>query len=241
MLNQPSTNQPVSSTSEHKAAIVDHLSLTCPNQTFIETATNMLKQAGYTVDYYPGEEITVEFYRNLPTHRYGLVILRVHSAATRLSESAEYVEAPVSFFTSENYSVNKYAWEQLTEQLLMASYSMPQPPYYFAITPEFVTSCTNGKFQNTIIIMMGCEGLSNTKMAEALVAKGAKIYIGWNASVSASHTDTETIRLLQHLLTEGQTLSEAVAETLPEVVPDQAYKSKLGFYPFEARNYTIKA
>jgi len=68
MLNQPSTNQTTSNASQPKAAIVDHLSLTAPNQTFIETATNTLKQAGYTVDYYSGENITVEFYRNLPTH-----------------------------------------------------------------------------------------------------------------------------------------------------------------------------
>ena len=65
-LSQPQsqTNNP---TSELKAAIVDHLSLTAPNQTFIQTATNILKQAGYTVDYYLGEEVTVEFYRNLLT------------------------------------------------------------------------------------------------------------------------------------------------------------------------------
>ena len=66
----------------YKAAIVDHLSLTAPNQTFIQTATNTLKQAGYRVDYYSGEKVNVEFYRNLPTHGYGLIILRVHSTAT---------------------------------------------------------------------------------------------------------------------------------------------------------------
>ncbi|MCJ7767042.1 hypothetical protein MUP79_01440 [Candidatus Bathyarchaeota archaeon] len=37
---------------ELKAAIVDQLSLTFPNQAFVEAAANTLKQAGYTVDYY---------------------------------------------------------------------------------------------------------------------------------------------------------------------------------------------
>ncbi|NIW13776.1 MAG: hypothetical protein GWN31_07570, partial [Candidatus Thorarchaeota archaeon] len=45
-----------------KVAIVDHLSLSQPNQTFIQTSTNILETAGFTVDYYKGEEVTVEFY-----------------------------------------------------------------------------------------------------------------------------------------------------------------------------------
>ena len=69
-LNQPKNQTTNPASSQSKAAIVDQLSLTYPNQTFIETATNTLKQAGYSVDYYPGEKVTVEFYRNLPTHGY---------------------------------------------------------------------------------------------------------------------------------------------------------------------------
>ena len=60
-LNQPQNQTTNPASSQLKAAIVDQLSLTFPNQTFIETATNTLKQAGYTVDYYPGEKVTVEF------------------------------------------------------------------------------------------------------------------------------------------------------------------------------------
>jgi len=92
--------QPDNSNSQIKAAIVDHLSLTYPNQTFIETATTTLKQAGYTVDYYSGEKVTVEFYRNLPTHGYKIIILRVHSTTGG--------HQSVSLFTSEPYSESKY-------------------------------------------------------------------------------------------------------------------------------------
>jgi len=236
LLNHPST---VSSSSEHKAAIVDHLSLTAPNQTFIQTATTILKEAGYTVDYYPGEEVTVEFHRNLPTHDYRLIILRVHSAAASL-QGQEYVETPVSFFTSENYSSTQYVWEQLTDQLCLASYSMPQPPYYFAIRPQFVTSSMKGQFKNTIIVMMGCEGLNNTKMAEAFIEKGAKTYISWNKSVLASHTDTATTHLLQHLIAQKQPIKQAVETTMKEVGPDPTYNSQLTYYPLEAGDYTIQ-
>ncbi|MEM3786691.1 MAG: hypothetical protein QXZ59_04845, partial [Nitrososphaeria archaeon] len=225
-LNQSQNQTLNQESSQPKAAIVDHLSLTFPNQTFIETATNILEQAGYSVDYYPGEKVTVEFYRNLPTHGYKIIILRVHSSAAEL-QGEEFVETPVGFFTSEPYSQTKYIYEQLTDQLVMASYTMPQPPYYFAIVPKFVTSSMKGTFQNTVIVMMGCEGLNNTKMAEAFIEKGAKAYIGWKGSVSASHTDAATTILLQHLITHKQTIKQAVENTNKEAGPDPACNSVL--------------
>jgi hypothetical protein len=234
MLNQPSTNQ----TSQLKAVIVDQLSLTMPNQTFIQKATNTLKQAGYTVDYYPGEKVTVEFYRNLPTYAYKLIILRVHSAAAAYQEG-EYVEASVCFFTSEPYSKTKHVPEQLTDQLVIVSYTMPQPPYYFGILPKFVTS-SNGEFRNSTIIMMGCEGLNNTSMAEVFVEKGAKAYIGWNGMVSASQTDQATTQLLQHFLIEKLTLKQSVQETFKEVGFDPPYKSLLIYYPLKVGDQTIE-
>jgi len=238
LLNK-SPNQTLSpSSSQPKAAIVDHLSLTFPNRTFIETATDILKKSGYSLDYYPGEEVTVEFYRNIPTHNYSLIILRVHSSAAVL-EGKEFVEAPVSLFTSETYAQDKYVWEQLSDQLLIASIATAQPSYYFAITPKFVTSSMNGNFRNTIAIMMGCEGLNNTKMAEAFAEKGAKVYIGWNGSVSASHTDQATINLLQHLILEKQTVRQAVENSMKEVGADPAYSSLLKYYPFEVGEQTI--
>jgi hypothetical protein len=215
---------------ELRAAIVDQLSLTFPNQTFIDTAASTLTGAGYTVDYFEGEKVIVEFYRNLPAYGYSLVILRVHSAAAEL-KGKEFVETPVSFFTSEDYSQTKYVQEQLTDQLLMGSYSMPKPPYYFGITPKFVTTSMKGAFQNTTVVMMGCEGLNNTRMAEAFIEKGAKVYIGWTSSVSACYTDQATARLLQHLIAEKQTINQAVHDTVEDVGPDQTYNSQLTYYP----------
>ncbi|UCE16267.1 MAG: hypothetical protein JSV12_01235 [Candidatus Bathyarchaeota archaeon] len=233
------TNQTTNQTSQLKAAIVDHLSLTVPNQTFIETATNTLKQAGYTVDYYPGEEVNVEFYRNLPTHGYGLIILRVHSSATK----AIGIEGPVTLYTSEPYSETKYLGEQLTDQLWPAAYSMEQVEKgigYFGIGPLFVTRSMKGRFQNTIIIMMGCEGLGNSLMANAFVERGAKVYISWNQEVLASHTDLATTHLLQHFLIEKRTLHEALRETFKEVGFDPVYKSLLFYFPLEVGDQTVE-
>jgi hypothetical protein len=225
-----------------KAGIVDHLSLTRPNQTFIETATTILKQAGYNVDYYSGEEVTVEFYRNLPTHGYKIIILRVHSTATLRSGTTQYVETSVSLFTSEPVSTTKYIYEQLTGRLVRVFY-LPfheGNPSYFGITSNFVRDCMNGRFDDAIIIMMGCDGLRNVEMAKAFIDKGAKVYIGWNGPVLASHTDYATIRLLEHLLIQKQTINQALLETHLEAGVDPAHKSLLIYYPPEAKDQTIE-
>jgi len=222
-----------------KAAIVDHLSLSQPNQTFIQTSTNILETAGFTVDYYKGEEVTVEFYRKLPSYGYSIIILRVHSTATE----AQGTESPVTLFTSEIYSKAKYVSEQLASQLVSVSFSEEERERgirYFGITPLFVSQAMRGRFQNTIIVMMGCEGLDNPLMAEAFVQRGAKVYISWNQGVLASHTDLATTHLLQHFLLEKRTLIESLRETFEEVGFDPVYESLLIYYPFDAGDCTIQ-
>jgi hypothetical protein len=89
----------------------------------------------------------------------------------------------------------------------------------------------NGKFANTIMIMMGFNGLTYTGVAQAFVEKGAKTCVGWDGSVSSSRTDQAATQLLKHLVTEGQTISQAVENTAREVGPDEAYDSILKYYP----------
>lgn len=231
------SNVSVSQASGFKAAIVDQLSLSQPNQTFVQTATNILETAGFTVDYYKGEEVTVEFYKSLPTHYYGLIILRVHSALRVDSEPS------VGLFTSEPYSKTKYLYEQLTEQVVRANFYEEgelKEPSYFGIQPGFVKQSMKEKFQRTIIIMMGCNGLTYPCMAEAFIEKGASVYISWTDSVLASHTDLATTRLLHHFVTQKRNLKEAVKETFREVGLDPSYGSLLLYYPLEAGKSTIQ-
>jgi len=234
-----SFSRPPPQTFQYKAAIVDHLSFRpeTTNQTFVQRATAILKAANFSVDYYEGEKVDVEFYRNLPTHGYGLIIFRVHSAAGEIGG-----EWSLALFTSENYTDKKYTLEQLDRCLVRVSFILGKGPFYFGISPKFVRSSMNGRFGNTIIIMMGCDGLTplnNTRMADAFIEKGAKVYISWNGDVSTAHTDQATTLLLQHLTLENKTIKMAVEETRNEVGPDPTFKSELLYHPDEAGNLAI--
>lgn len=213
------------SASPPKAVIVDQLSLTQPNPAFAEAAASMLEGAGYAVDYYPGEEVTVEFYRNLASHDYQLIVLRAHSG---IGSETGYV----SLFTSEPYSDTRYLEEQRTGRFGRARY-YEGGEAYFGINPEFIEWSMRGRFDKTVIIMMGCWGLTWTDMAEAFIERGAKTVASWDGLVLASHTDAATERLLQHLLIDGVTIQEAVTQTMAELGPDPWYGSTLLVYPPE--------
>jgi hypothetical protein len=211
-----------------KAAIVDHLSLSHPNQAFVRECSDILKKAGYATDYYQGEEVTVEFYRNLPALEYDLIVFRVHSAYIH-----KYLS--LAMFTSEPYSKERYVQEQARNRVVRGFIEPfhQGDPDYLAITDKFVRYSMEGSFKNTIIIMMGCTGIKKS-MASAFLEKGAKAYIGWNGLVSANHTDAATEQLLKHLLLERQTIAKAVSQTMKEVGYDAQYKSMLLYWPIEA-------
>jgi len=221
----------------NKAAIIDHLSISQPNQTFVENATTILEQAGYNISYFKGEEVTVNFYRNLPSQGFSLIVFRVHSTGECATENLTLNW--VVFFTSETYSTTKYFNEQMSGELVSVRFAQEGSLQYFGITPLFVKQRMNGNFSNTAIIMMGCDGLKYYSMAEAFAQRGAKVYIGWDGPVMADHTDTATIHLLSHLLLERITVAEAIVETRKEAGPDPNFQSQIMFYPIYAAPYTI--
>ena len=233
----PATDQSfkayASQASGTKAAIVDHLSTSWPNPTFVKECKAILEGAGFAVDYYQGEQVTVELYRALPTHGYKVILLRVHSAYIH-----KYLS--LAMFTSEPYSKQRYVYEQLRNRVA-SGYIEPYrkgDPRYLVITDKFVRFSMKGAFNDALIIMMGCTGIKKCA-ATAFLQKGARAYVGWDGPVSAGQTDRATIRFLNHLLIERQTIARAVGQTMAEVGHEPRYKSTLLFWPIEAGNYTI--
>jgi len=228
-----------------KAAIVDHLSFKneTANQTFVDASKNILNETGFYVDYYGGNQVNITFYIHLLSHGYSLIIFRVHSAMIEGLDS-------LCLFTSELEDESKYNttsapyYDDVANNRTVRAY-FPEDPntHYFAIAPGFVEEY--GNFQNSTIIIMGCDGLKNNKMAEAFSEKGAKVCIGWNGLVSTPHTDHATTVLLQHLA-QGDTIEKAVNKTMDEVGPEklffksQGYNSSLEYYPPAVGSYPIR-
>ncbi len=210
-----------------KAAIVDQLSLTFPNPDFVAEATAKLERTGFEVDYFEGEEVTVDFYRDLPKQGYELILFRAHAGRN-------YIEGEptedTSLFTAEPYSKEAHLDDQRQRRLRVAFYTpqdFEEEATYFAIAPEFVRSSMKGDFGGATVVLMGCDVLRGVELATAFADRGAGDIIGWDDQVSASHTDTATGRLLDLMLVDGLDASDAVSQTMAEIGPDPAFGAEL--------------
>lgn len=219
------------------AAIVDQLAIepTLVNQsrTFNTTTTSMLNASGFEVKYYPGKDVTVDFYENLPSKGGKVTILRAHSAKRSNTTS-------IDLFTSEEYDESlvqgKYSGLAANHYISRAVFDVSGKDY-FAVGPTFVTSVMRGSFSDSLIILMGCDSLNQTTMAEALFSRGAKVVIGWTKKVDVVDTDNSTIRLLGKLLGRGLSIEKAVNETNQAPHPLGA---TLDYYPKSAGNYIVE-
>jgi hypothetical protein len=198
----------------------------------------MFNQSGWRMYYYGAASDSVNFYRTLPERGFKIIILRVHAAlnpetgtlALFTSEKWDDLKATTDYITDfdmVNPLNNKLAKVRLNET----------SQEYFGLTPSFVKGM-QGDFHDAVIIMMGCDTLANTKMAQAFIQKGAKAYIGWTGPVSAPHTDSAAQQLLKHLVSEEKNIGTAVKETLDEVGNDPDFGSTISYYPLEADQYT---
>jgi hypothetical protein len=227
-----------------KAAIVDQLSSREANQSFVDSAATLLANAGYDVEYYPGESVNVDAYRALATHDYKVIVLRAHSAVPRkdlslppdvdqavLDQIMNKIGDDVLLFTSEPYDGNAYIDDQKGLRLFPVVYAGDDmSKTYFAVSAGFIES-NMGHFDGTTIILMGCSSMATDKTAAAFVDKGASAVIGWNDLVTPEHTDAATERVLQYLLKDHLTPAQAVDRVNADLGPDPQYGAVMKAYP----------
>jgi hypothetical protein len=159
-----------------------------------------------------------------------LLIFRVHAALNKQA-------GDIALFTDEQWSeakVSTYLSDVWNDRIVPVTRTLEaNATIYFGVTSKFIRESINGRLDNVMIIMMGCDTLSTTKMAEAFVkGKGAKFYTGWTGLVGAQHTDRATTDLMEALL-EGKTVETAVSEAMNKTGPDPNFDSTLSWYPLE--------
>jgi hypothetical protein len=219
-----------------KCAIVDQLYSVSPNPAFIDRITKEVESLGFTVDIYRTDDVTVDFYRQLPSHGYKLIIFRVHAG---LLENEARRRKDIWLFTSEPYSRIRYYFAQLRNQVTAAKTTVSDEPV-FAISSKFVTDCMRHNFANIVIINMGCAAFYSDEMAEAYIKRGASTYMAWDVSVGLDYVDDATMTLVDKLCSKGLTISQAVSETMKEKGPDPNNNAFLKYYPQTNANKTIQ-
>jgi hypothetical protein len=147
-----------------KVAYIDPLFAESPG--FYEDIYALFSGEEYMFEPSLGENVTIEHLRRFPKG-YDLIVLRVHSTVNH---------EMVWFFTGEEYRHDKYVLEQLTDEVHSARPSLGSGRL-FAIGADFVNHFMKDRFQDSTILVMGCDGIRSTDLAQAFIDNGAKLYI----------------------------------------------------------------
>jgi hypothetical protein len=230
-------NQP----SQPRAAIIDQLgsarlaqSIRFENRSFVATALAFLQSRFSIVDYY-SDNATVEQYKELGSKNYKLIVWRAHSA---LDQQSKYV----AISTTERYGSQNYDAYLDNDQLTLCNITGESDlnKMYLGITPKFVKEVISGKFEDTAIILMSCNGLRNGyySTARAFEEKGARVFVSWDEWVDFDINDHAGSLLLQYLFRNNDTLSTAIGR-IPAYPSGSGVQVRLKYDPGNAADYRV--
>ena len=230
-------NQTTSDDGILKAAIIDQLYDGIPNPNFQQNATKYFETAGYEVDLYTTKDITVDFYKKLPSMDYQFIVIRTHS----LENLPEFSSS--ALFTGEKYSTKKHSADQLSGHLWKAvPYNAAEVKKiglenlsnqtYFVIGSKFVDEKMVGEFPGSVIVLAGCDTTSGKLLSQALLDRGASAVVGWDDIVLSNQNDKVILAFLEKMLVNG--------EVVPQAVNSVTFEFGLHQDPVGLRYYTMK-
>lgn len=244
-----------------KAVIIDQLHEEIPNELFQQQARELLEGAGYQVDIFTTKDITVDFYKKLPSMNYKYVVIRTHGATDESEQNS------VTIFTGEKYQSQKYIPEQIFGQVKRATplanvlFKVSEstsvdlnvvnstyreitidaepiyeenPDEYFAITPKLVDELMVGKFSDSFFLIGGCNSLENPSMAQALIERGASSVVGWDDAIDSDVNDQGMLLFLKMNLVENMNIDESVGSVVKyynQFPWYSPYNGTLTYYP----------
>jgi len=205
-----------------KAAIIDQLHDEIPNPDFHQNATQYLETAGYDIDLFTTKDITVDFYKELPSMGYQFIVIRSHATAHMSQTDSE------ALFTGEKYSIKKHSADQLslhvgaavpyyTEVVSEIGRENLRDQTYFVIGSKFVNERMVGKFPGSVIILAGCETTNSGVLSKSLLDRGASTVVGWDENVQSTLNDKAVLALMEKMLVSKEVVSEAVSSVTFEL------------------------
>ena len=212
---------PVKQAEIKRAAIIDQLERDFPNHLLQNKTISYFEDAGYEVDLYKYEDITIDFYKNLPSMDYNFIVIRSHALAI-------YGDNPSSWiFTGEKYSEKKYISEQLAGDISRAvpyrvsqaqdlGFDNASKDRHFIVSAKFVKNLMTEKFPNSVIILGGCDTMALPDFGHAFIERGASSVIGWNGLIDSSANDKALMSLVEKIIVEKLDIDDAVNSVTEE-------------------------
>jgi hypothetical protein len=219
-----------------------------------------LEKAGYRVDYFTTKDITVDFYKKLPTKGYEYILIRSHGV------KGNTVDDSPKLFTAEKYSTEKYITEQLQGKLQKGNFYRSNEAKlfleiddlqklknggsievtypigssnlevhdttqnYFLVDSQTVDDLMEGTFPGSTIIMGGCETTANPLLAKSLIRRGASEVIGWSDKVVDGDNDRALLAILKETLVNNMKADQAVETIMKNFTQASEHFAQLKYY-----------
>ncbi len=204
-----------------KAAIIDQLYDDIPNENYHHKVTKYLEIAGYTVDLYTTKDITVDFYKKLPSMDYQFIVIRSHSLENLPKFSSG------ALFTGEKYSTDKHSVDQLSGHVWkgvplvdriinQTGWENLEDETYFLIGSKFVDEKMRSQFPDSVIVLGGCDTTSNKSLTKSLLARGASTVVGWDGLVNSDQNDIVILSFLEKVLIDKVEIKTAVKAAMED-------------------------
>ena len=87
------------------------------------------------------------------------------------------------------------------------------------------------RFRGSTVLVMGCDGVTYTDLAQAFIDNGAELFISWDGPVSLEHTDHAYICVLTAMVEGEMSPREAAAYAMDAVGRDVDFNSTLTCFP----------
>ena len=110
----------------------------------------------------------------LDLNRYGIIVFDTHGSAGNLLLTREEVGDINNLAPDDIYDLHASVYQLST---------MSDNKTYYAVTAKFFRNKINSSLPNSVIFNGSCQSLMTDRLANALISKGAKTYLGFNANV----------------------------------------------------------
>ncbi|MBS7634090.1 hypothetical protein KEJ34_01110 [Candidatus Bathyarchaeota archaeon] len=140
-----------------------------------------LERAGYTVDYYKDENVTINLLKRLDDEGYSIIYINSHGF---IDPQGFY-----GLFINEKIDTEKAnLYQSDLEEKSIRCLEDGSLAGYLYVTPQFFSLYGNNSLSpDALIFIDACHSGNNTSLAEVFLNLGAQCFIGWNGPVNVIH------------------------------------------------------
>jgi len=198
-----------------KAAVIDTLRDDWAPASTPDSIFNLLKAAGYSVDYIKSDNANLQFFTRFDDNEYGVVFIRSHGGMINVAGDDKLHIMVRPFFSSfpPASGYNGIGVFTVNTDVLPQGFA-----YAYAFNNLFVQQYMNNKhFPNSLFHLLVCQSanpLAQDDMIKSFLDRGVGCYTGWTDTASSAYGDPSAVQFFTVLCESSANPINKVADAI---------------------------